>query len=71
MKEREGKGNGPYKGPSGIGGEITGHKEMREDGRRRKKKGNIQGRPLSPIASLPLARYSPYFPQVWSRFSLH
>jgi hypothetical protein len=33
MKEREGKGNGPYQGPSGTSGKINGHKKMMVDGR--------------------------------------
>jgi hypothetical protein len=43
-REREGKGNGPCKGPSGTSRKITRHEEMKVDGRRRIRKGNIQGR---------------------------
>jgi hypothetical protein len=44
MQEREGEGNGSCKGHSGTSGKITRHKEMRVDGRRKIRKGNIQGR---------------------------
>jgi hypothetical protein len=41
--EREGNGNGPYKGPSGTSGKITGHKEMSLGGRGTRK-GKIKGK---------------------------
>jgi hypothetical protein len=43
MQMREGKGNGPCKGPSGTSGKTTGHEEMRVYGRRRTRKGNYGG----------------------------
>jgi hypothetical protein len=39
----EGKGNGHYKGPSGTSRKITGHKEMRVDGRKMIRKGKFKG----------------------------
>jgi hypothetical protein len=43
VREREGKGNGPYKGSSGTSGKITRHMEMRVDRRTRIRKGITKG----------------------------